>query len=398
MSSPIHLKVFLSSPSDVAAERQAIVRLIKDELPYDPLLRGRVTFDVSAWDDRAQRWRFSPAKAAKPRSTAPWRSLRLDLPSSSCAPASAPRRTTGHRSRTARPGAPALNGSSGMPSTPKSRSSFVAVRPGARSTMVTRRPSVRSLSRQFLPRIFSASILRKIFVTIQARLVGSRDLTPRAHRLELSLAFKPAPSVPTTYPASRRLLRSSSAARARSRRCSPAFARIPFVAVVAAPPAPASHPWSAPASCRACARRRTPPIGAPRRCGRPRGERRPVHRPRRQHWRRCCPNPGRPRAKDLADKLATDDALLPDLCRPHARLPAIRCRVASRDRPIRGTVPPRPSRLRSSACSTMPPACRGCACCSRCVPTSRPGFPLPALRPASPSNFTLAARPPTPWR
>ena len=55
MSGEIHLKVFLSSPGDVADERQAIVRLIKDELPYDPLLRGRVTFDVLAWDDRAQR-------------------------------------------------------------------------------------------------------------------------------------------------------------------------------------------------------------------------------------------------------------------------------------------------------------------------------------------------------
>jgi hypothetical protein len=55
MSGPIHLKVFLSSPGDVTEERQAIVRLIKDELPYDPLLRDRVTFDVLAWDDRAQR-------------------------------------------------------------------------------------------------------------------------------------------------------------------------------------------------------------------------------------------------------------------------------------------------------------------------------------------------------
>ena len=55
MSGPIHLKIFLSSPGDVADERAAIVRMIKDELPYDALLRNRVTFDVLAWDDRAQR-------------------------------------------------------------------------------------------------------------------------------------------------------------------------------------------------------------------------------------------------------------------------------------------------------------------------------------------------------
>ena len=55
MAGPLHLKIFLSSPGDVADERQAIVRLIKDELPYDELIRGHATFDVLAWDDRAQR-------------------------------------------------------------------------------------------------------------------------------------------------------------------------------------------------------------------------------------------------------------------------------------------------------------------------------------------------------
>ena len=55
MAGPLHLKIFLSSPGDVADERQAIVRLIKDELPYDELIRGQATFDVLAWDDRAQR-------------------------------------------------------------------------------------------------------------------------------------------------------------------------------------------------------------------------------------------------------------------------------------------------------------------------------------------------------
>ena len=38
MVGPLHLKVFLSSPGDVAAERELARRLIKDELPYDPLL------------------------------------------------------------------------------------------------------------------------------------------------------------------------------------------------------------------------------------------------------------------------------------------------------------------------------------------------------------------------
>jgi hypothetical protein len=40
-------------PGDVAAERELARKLIKDELPYDPLLRGRVTFDVFSWDDSA---------------------------------------------------------------------------------------------------------------------------------------------------------------------------------------------------------------------------------------------------------------------------------------------------------------------------------------------------------
>jgi tetratricopeptide (TPR) repeat protein len=53
MVGPLHLKVFLSSPGDVAAERELARRLIKDELAYDPLLRGRVTFDVFSWDDPA---------------------------------------------------------------------------------------------------------------------------------------------------------------------------------------------------------------------------------------------------------------------------------------------------------------------------------------------------------
>ena len=53
MPGPLHLKIFLSSPGDVAEERELARHLIKDELPQDPLLRGRVTFDVFSWDDPA---------------------------------------------------------------------------------------------------------------------------------------------------------------------------------------------------------------------------------------------------------------------------------------------------------------------------------------------------------
>jgi hypothetical protein len=39
---PQHLRVFLASPGDVADERALVRHLLKDELPYDPFLRGRV--------------------------------------------------------------------------------------------------------------------------------------------------------------------------------------------------------------------------------------------------------------------------------------------------------------------------------------------------------------------
>jgi hypothetical protein len=50
---PLHLRVFLASPGDVTDERALVRRLLKDELPYDPFLRGRVIFDVVSWDDPA---------------------------------------------------------------------------------------------------------------------------------------------------------------------------------------------------------------------------------------------------------------------------------------------------------------------------------------------------------
>src|SRR3954452_5150686 len=53
MPTPQHLRVFLASPGDVADERALVRRLLKDDLPVDPFLRGRVTFDVVSWDDPA---------------------------------------------------------------------------------------------------------------------------------------------------------------------------------------------------------------------------------------------------------------------------------------------------------------------------------------------------------
>jgi hypothetical protein len=47
------LRIFLSSPGDVADERALARSLIKEDLPYDPFLRGRITFDVVSWDDPA---------------------------------------------------------------------------------------------------------------------------------------------------------------------------------------------------------------------------------------------------------------------------------------------------------------------------------------------------------
>jgi hypothetical protein len=50
---PLHLRVFLASPGDVADERALARHLLKDELPYDVFLRDRVTFDIVSWDDPA---------------------------------------------------------------------------------------------------------------------------------------------------------------------------------------------------------------------------------------------------------------------------------------------------------------------------------------------------------
>jgi formylglycine-generating enzyme required for sulfatase activity/energy-coupling factor transporter ATP-binding protein EcfA2 len=47
--SPKHIRVFISSPGDVAEER-AIALKVLDQMPYTPTLRGKITIEVVAWD------------------------------------------------------------------------------------------------------------------------------------------------------------------------------------------------------------------------------------------------------------------------------------------------------------------------------------------------------------
>ena len=47
---PRHLRVFLSSPGDVAEERR-LARQVLERLPRRPLLRGKITLEVVSWDD-----------------------------------------------------------------------------------------------------------------------------------------------------------------------------------------------------------------------------------------------------------------------------------------------------------------------------------------------------------
>jgi hypothetical protein len=46
-----HIRIFISSPGDVAEERELTRQLIKDILPYDPFLGEYYTFEVVSWDD-----------------------------------------------------------------------------------------------------------------------------------------------------------------------------------------------------------------------------------------------------------------------------------------------------------------------------------------------------------
>lgn len=48
-SQPKHFRIFISSPSDVKTEREIAMTII-EQLPYDPILRGKVTFEIIAWD------------------------------------------------------------------------------------------------------------------------------------------------------------------------------------------------------------------------------------------------------------------------------------------------------------------------------------------------------------
>ena len=50
MGAPLHLRIFLSSPGDVGEERK-IAREVLDRLPRDPVLAGKLTIEVIAWDD-----------------------------------------------------------------------------------------------------------------------------------------------------------------------------------------------------------------------------------------------------------------------------------------------------------------------------------------------------------
>jgi hypothetical protein len=56
MTTPRHFRVFLSSPGDVSEERDYARKIIKDELPYDPFLRGQASLDIVSWDDPASPW------------------------------------------------------------------------------------------------------------------------------------------------------------------------------------------------------------------------------------------------------------------------------------------------------------------------------------------------------
>src|SRR4051812_15743980 len=49
-TAPRHLRVFLSSPGDVAMERAMALRLLQ-RLQYDPSMRGRVNVETVAWDN-----------------------------------------------------------------------------------------------------------------------------------------------------------------------------------------------------------------------------------------------------------------------------------------------------------------------------------------------------------
>lgn len=48
MPAPLHLRLFLVSPGDVADERALALKVL-EQLQYEPLLRGRITVEAVAW-------------------------------------------------------------------------------------------------------------------------------------------------------------------------------------------------------------------------------------------------------------------------------------------------------------------------------------------------------------
>jgi len=50
VGTPLHLRVFLSSPGDVADERVLAMEIV-ERVPRKPMLRGKVTLELVAWDD-----------------------------------------------------------------------------------------------------------------------------------------------------------------------------------------------------------------------------------------------------------------------------------------------------------------------------------------------------------
>ncbi len=68
--------MFLSSPGDVAQEREAIANLLKDKLPYDPFLKDRYSISLVSWDD-------PNAPLAMPAHLSPQEAVNRNLPSPS---------------------------------------------------------------------------------------------------------------------------------------------------------------------------------------------------------------------------------------------------------------------------------------------------------------------------
>ena len=54
MTQPRHLRIFLGSPGDVTDERSLALDVI-EQLPYDPLLQGKITLEAVAWDKAGAR-------------------------------------------------------------------------------------------------------------------------------------------------------------------------------------------------------------------------------------------------------------------------------------------------------------------------------------------------------